>query len=272
MIPLPNIMVIGPTGRGKTTAIRTLAEAGLETFVIFTEPSMQVVSDLHGWVHWAYVPPFVEGWDVHFERARLIQSSTWDSLSKQADDPNRRRYDQWMRLYSALANFTCAECGREFGDVKTWGHNRALVIDGLSGINQMSLDFCRGGAIGDEYGRKRGVAADQVYNLFGQTLCYLDCLYVLIGHSREIFFEDQRMMKTSIDILGKKTASAWARNFNDVCLAYYDETGFRWTNADANADVKAGFLPMSPNHPQSFVPLVEAWRRRVEAIPQPPQS
>lgn len=265
-------MIIGPSGRGKTTSIRTLPEAGLQTFVLATEPAMQVYADLHGWIHWVFIPPFIEDWGIHVERARNIQNQTWDSLSKQEDDPHRRRYDAWMRLYGTLANFTCAECGQSFGDVKTWGHDRALVVDGLSGINQMSLDFHKGGAIADSHGRKRGIAADAVYNLFGQNLTYLNCLYALIGHSRDEFLEDERAVKTSLDILGKKTAGSWARTFNDIVLAGYDAEGFWWDNANPSANVKAGYLPMSQRHPQSFVPLVEAWRRRVESTPQTPQA
>lgn len=268
MIPLPNTMLIGPAGRGKTTSLRTLPEAGLQTFALFTEPSMQVVSDLHGWFHWAYLPPYIESWDIHEARARNISSSTWESLSSTSEDPHRAYYNTWLGLYPILRNFTCVECGQEFGDVKSWGPDRALAIDGLSGLNQMSLAFCKGGAIGDPHGRARGTAADQVYGLFGQDLCYLSCMYVLIGHSRESYFEDQRMMKTSIDILGRKTAGAWSRTFNDVLLAGYDENGFYWDNANPAADVKAGYLEMSARHPQSFVPMVEAWRRRVEATPQ----
>lgn len=272
MIPGFNCIVMGPTGRGKTTSIRTLPHAGLQTFVLFTEPGMDKIVDLHGWAHWAYVPPHIEGWDVHLSRARTLQSMTWDSLAKQGDDPHRARYDAWIRLYPVFANFTCVECGEQFGDVTTWGPDRVLVVDGLSGINQASLDFCKGGAVGDEYGRRRGVAADQVYSLCGQTLAFLNCHYVLIAHARQSFFEDQRMVKTSVDILGKATVSSWARAFQDILVADYDQSGYYWSNLLPDADVKAGYLSPSPRLEQSFVPLVEAWRARAGVAPQAPQT
>ena len=36
-----NILVEGPTGTGKTTSLKTLADAGLEVFVLFTESGLE---------------------------------------------------------------------------------------------------------------------------------------------------------------------------------------------------------------------------------------
>ena len=63
-LPLPssvpgfNVMLCGTTGTGKTHSIRTLVESGIETFVLFTEPGMEVLADLPPEkLHWHYVAP-----------------------------------------------------------------------------------------------------------------------------------------------------------------------------------------------------------------------
>jgi AAA+ superfamily predicted ATPase len=45
-IPAPNVLLMGDSGTGKTYAIRTLIEAGITPFIIFTEPGMEVLGDL----------------------------------------------------------------------------------------------------------------------------------------------------------------------------------------------------------------------------------
>ena len=263
MLPGPNVAIMGPVGRGKTSSLRTLPHAGLQTFVLFTEPHQDKIADLHGWMHWHHVQAHLEGWDAHIARARTIQHTSWDTLVKQVDDPQRARYDAWIQVYPALANFTCDACGQEFGDVMTWGPDRALAIDGMSGLNQMSLDFCRGGAVADDYGRKRDAAADQVYNLFGQTLPNaLQCTYVFIAHTRDLFVSEEKRVKTTFDILGKRTAGMWGRNFQDIVLAHRQGNQFWWSNDDEAADTKNTYLPLSPGLAQDFGPLIEAWRRR----------
>jgi hypothetical protein len=37
---------MGASGTGKTHSIRTLVDAGLEVFVLFTEPGMEVLADV----------------------------------------------------------------------------------------------------------------------------------------------------------------------------------------------------------------------------------
>ena len=57
MIPLPNVFLIGPTGTGKTTALRSIVRAGLELFVQLTEPHMQILITPHmDWEKAAGIP------------------------------------------------------------------------------------------------------------------------------------------------------------------------------------------------------------------------
>ena len=46
-LPGFNVLLMGATGAGKTSSIRTLVEdCGLEVFAIFTEPGMDILADI----------------------------------------------------------------------------------------------------------------------------------------------------------------------------------------------------------------------------------
>ena len=57
-IPGFKMLLLGETGRGKTHSIRTLLDAGVTPFVVFTEQGMDTLADLPpDACHWHYIPP-----------------------------------------------------------------------------------------------------------------------------------------------------------------------------------------------------------------------
>ena len=63
-IPGPKIILLGDSGTGKTHSIRTLLDAGLTPFIIFTEPGMESIGDILDQCHYTYIKPGVAGWDT----------------------------------------------------------------------------------------------------------------------------------------------------------------------------------------------------------------
>ena len=45
-LPGPNILLIGASGVGKTTSIKTLIAKGITPFCLFTEPGFEVLGDV----------------------------------------------------------------------------------------------------------------------------------------------------------------------------------------------------------------------------------
>src|SRR5258708_2325840 len=80
-----NIMLIGPTGVGKTYSLRTIIESGLELFVMSTEPGIEHLLGhipCESGCHWHYVAPARPSWDAMLSNARLINSLGNDALQK----------------------------------------------------------------------------------------------------------------------------------------------------------------------------------------------
>ena len=83
MIPGTNTLLMGAPGTGKTHSIRTLVDAGLEVFVLFTEPGMEVLGDTDpDKVHWHYVPPADVGFDTFIKNAKAVNQFDAAALQK----------------------------------------------------------------------------------------------------------------------------------------------------------------------------------------------
>jgi len=257
------MILMGPTGSGKTHSVRTLVDAGIETFVVFTEPHGRgVVSDIPcPKLHWTYVPPSTGSWTEMIQKADVATKMSWKALSGMTEDPNKSKYTGFFRLLSALHNFRCDRCGKEFGDVSTWGTNRALAIDSWSGINEMAMQMFTGESIARS--QPQWGAAMNTELSFANKLCYdLRAHFVLICHLEYDKDEVLGGMKLMPLSLGRKVAPDLPKNFSDVILAQRLGTTFSWSTANPSADLKAINVPISDKLPSSFVPVIEQWKTR----------
>ncbi len=285
MIPLPNVFLIGPTGTGKTTALRTIVRAGLELHVQFTEPHMSMVLAPHlEWekelglppldvskVHYSYIPPTSVDNNVLMEAYELQRTWPWEQLKKQTDDPMKAHYVSFQRMAaSLLVNWHCDQCSVDFGPVTSWGHERALVVDGLSGVNDMAEQHIGGGAMARSQSQM-GAMMDTELNLFGKKLPMdTNCLYVLIGHLRRIYSDMSQGMTKLPHALGKANAADWPRLFQDSILAVRVGNEFMWSTSDSEFDCAARNLPIAPNLAPDFQPLLRTWYAQTQQQPGNP--
>lgn len=262
-IPGANVMLMGETGSGKTTVLRTLPDAGVETFIIFTEPhGMAVVADIPcPKLHWTYIPPTSSSWEDLLKRADTMSKMSWSALSKMTEDPDKHKYRGYWKVVDALHNFKCDRCGKEFGDVSNWGTNRAIVIDSFSGINQMAMQLITGESIARS--QPQWGAAQVAEITLSNRLCYdTRAHFILITHIERLLDEISGGMTLVPLALGKKVAPELPKNFSDVIHCYRSGLDFRWSTATPNAALKGGNCPLSDKLPASFVPLIEKWKSR----------
>ena len=137
--PLPgtNTMIIGESGVGKTYALRTLLDAGLTPFCIFTEPRFEVVGDTPpDKFHWAYVAPSLEELSGIERKLQDITSMSYEAMLRKSDT-SRSKENRLIPFIQLLNDFKCERTGKSFGPVKSWGTDRVLVLDTLTGFCKM---------------------------------------------------------------------------------------------------------------------------------------
>lgn len=261
--PLPGIKVllIGGSGSGKTFSLRTLVDAGITPMCVFTENSFDVLGDVpKDKLHWVYIPPSQGTVQTLMDAAKRTMTLT-PAQVQATNDISRAQTNQYMPLLEALMNFKCQRTGESFGNVSTWGTDKCLVIDSLSGLTIAATKL----AVGEKYAMTQPeyqIAMKTIENLINQICTGFHCHAVVTAHMERELDEVNGGIKIYASTIGRKLAPVLPRNFTDVLLAKRMGTKFLWDSADPQADLKSRNAPISAELPPSFVPLVTKWKSR----------
>lgn len=258
-LPGVKTMLMGGTGSGKTHAIRTLIDAGLEVFVLFTEPGMETVADVSSEkLHWHYIPPAAPDWADMIDSANKINTMSLKSLSDMSDI-NKRKYGQFIEVLTTLSNFKCDRTGEFYGAVDDWDSSRVLVVDSLSGLSIMAMNLVTGSkpvkSMADW-----GMAVDNLERLTTKLCVDTKCHFVLIAHLERETDEVTGGVSLMASTLGKKLAPKLPRFFSEVIHVRREGDKFSWSTASFNVDLKTRYLPLKEGLPPTFVPIIDKWR------------
>jgi len=260
MTPGFKVLLMGASGCGKTFSIRSLVEAGLEVFVIATEPGIQsVLGDIpKEKLHWHYIKPAAPSFDDLIANAKKINTMSFESLTKSTFD--KQKYSQFLELLGACANFKCDRTGEDYGSVDEWGTDRVLVVDSLSGVNIMAMDLVVGAkpvnAPGD-----CGVAMDNLERLINRWCTGLDCHFVLTSHLEREKDEVTGGISLMTSTLGQKLAPKVPRFFDDVLQAKRTGKTWMWSSIAPNVDLKTRHLELDDKMNPSFKHILDAWKK-----------
>lgn len=265
-LPGAKVLLLGASGSGKTYSILTLLEAGLEVFGLFTENSMETLfkekknrPDLD-WskFHYTYVSPANPSFAALEDNAYKINTLAFDALSK-LSGLNKQDYGQFLNVVTACANFKDDITGEEFGPVDSWGPDRALVLDSLSGLNIMAMDLVVGGKPTKSMA-DWGVAMDNLHRIIQKLTLSTRCHFVLTAHLEPERDEVTGRITNMPSTLGKKLPPLLPRFFSDVIHVQKEGDRFFWSTTSANVATKNRWLPLKDDLPPSFVPLINEWR------------
>lgn len=269
----PACLLMAPAGAGKTTSLATFAKAGIEVFVIITEPT-GVDSLLDAWerekldinlLHYCSVAPASAGWGALQEMGMKINTMSYKDLSELKNGIGKEKMKQYPKLLNMCENFICDRTGAAYGDVTTWGADRVLAFDSLSGLSLIMLQHTVGFKPSPHQG-EWGIAMSSLEMLLLKLTSDCRCFFVLTGHIEKEPDEITNMTKIMISTLGRKLAPKIPRFFSEVIRARKTADGkFLWSTQDSEADLKNRALRSSNELPPSFVPVVEAYRRRLAA-------
>jgi hypothetical protein len=268
LLPGVNVLLEGPAGTGKTFALGSLADSGVELFCLFTESGMETL--LGYWtdkgkpipdnVHWHVLPRPAANFTTMAEAALKINTMQQESLHKM-QDPDRAKHSQFVGLLRALADFPDDRTGKKYGPVDSWGPDRCLAMDSLTGINPVAMSLVVGGKPVKSQA-DWGIAMDQIEKLVRQLTDGCKCHFVLTAHvEREI---DQVFggVKITVSTLGRALAPKIPPMFSDVILAQREGTKFVWSTANAQADLKARNLPIAEGITPDFKQIILKWQSR----------
>lgn len=266
-----NVTLMGPSGTGKTHALGTLVDTGMEVFVLFTESG---VESLQGYyadrgrpipdnLHYHVVRAPDSSFEDMITAATRINTQSLESLSKLMD-PDRAKHNQFISILKALANFVDDRTGESFGSVATWPAGHVLAIDGLTGLGRASMAMVVGGKPVKSQ-PDWGIAQDQVEKLLRKLCDDCRCSFVLLAHVERETDAVLGGVKLMASTLGVKLAPKIPAMFSDVILTTRQGDKWSWDTANSMADLKTRNLPIKADIPPNFAAIVTKWYARAAA-------
>lgn len=263
----PRVLLMGVPGTGKTWSLGTLAKLGVRIFLIATEPSSVPAAiasfKAHGapidLLHYHQIVPKKGNLKALMDRAKRLQTMTYDSVTKMAAGPERSIDPQLMEFYETLDNFHDDRTGADFGNVGELGTNDALVIDSLSGLNRMVRHNFTGLKPSLAPG-EWGVIMTHEHEII-QTLCAsLESWFILISHlDRE---KDEITGGTTLypAALGSKLGPKIPADFGEAIMCKRLPEGFFWSTAESNVGVVQRQLPVGSKLTPDFKLIADAYK------------
>lgn len=273
ILPGTATLLMGPPGTGKTWSLTTFMEAGLELFVICTDPGgMESLVDAveqkgldPSKLHYAYRPPSTAGWKAMKDMAKKIGAMSYKDLTGIKTGIQKEKFQQFWGVLNTCENFVCDACGGEFGDVTEWGPERAFAIDTLTGINIMAMHMMVGlkpAAAPGEYGCAMQAEEQLIYQLCSDRKCF----FALTAHVERVMDEVEGRPLLTVSALGQRLAPKLPRTFSDVVLSVKEGDKFYWSTASTGVDLKGRALALSSRLSPDFTQVVDAWKRRNELV------
>jgi len=266
-----NVLLMGPSGTGKTHSLGTLVDSGLKVFYLAMESGMESLMGYYADkklpipenLQWHVLKSPDTSFSDMIDNARKINTMNLESLAKM-NDSNRSRYNQFISLFEALNNFRSDRNGEFYGDVTNWDTDCVLVIDGLTGICAAALSLVVGGkpvrGLSDW-----GIAQQQVETLLRKLCDGCKCHFVLLSHLEREVDPVLGGIKLMASALGKALAPKLPAMFSDVILTCREGDKWHWDTANAQADLKTRNLPIAGNLEPDFRAIVRKWTARKEA-------
>lgn len=272
----PTTLIIGPAGAGKTSSLSTLLSQGLTVRMLATEPTApnRVLEEAKrrnidsSKFDWQYVSPTPPSWSALLDKAKIVNTMSLKDIADMKGGIAKPQGQQFIRFIEAMNNFKSDRNGTQHGDVSSWNDDTAFVVDGLSGLSEMSRNLTIGWKPNPAPG-EWGVMQSNILDVVRKLCSDLSCFFVLIGHIEREQNEITGMSNITVSTLGAKLAPKLPPLFTNVVLAKRSGPKYEWSVADNNVDTKPGDLEFKADLPQDFAPIVTAYRNRKKAVATP---
>ena len=194
------------------------------------------------------------------EAAEQAGRMTYESLTK-IQDQTRSQNNQFEKLLRVMNGFVDQRTGVDYGPVDRWGPDKAIVIDGLTGLGVFAMAMV--------VGRKPVssqpdylVAQTNLERFLRYTCDGCKCHFILLSHiEREV---DMVLggVKLTVATLGKALPPKIPPMFSDVIFCVREGAKWSWDTSNNLVDLKTRSLPISAGLPQDFSTIISKWKSR----------
>lgn len=270
-LPGVNVLVMGPTGTGKTHSVGTLVDTGIEVVFLafeagteslrgyFTDRGKAVPANLK----FVTIAQPKASWAEMAGSVKQVNQLSYEALKK-TSDTSRSKYDQYEQF---LRNFVdvATDDGEKLGPVDSWGTSRAIVIDGLTGMGVAAMSAVVGGKF-DKDQKDWGLAQNILEGTVRRLCDGCRCHFVLLAHVEREPDPLGGAQKITVSTLGAKLAPKIPPMFSDVILATRLGKEFYWDTENALADLKTRNLPIAAKNAPDFASIIGKWKSRGGAV------
>ena len=269
LLPGVNVLLMGPGGSGKTHSIGTLVETGVEVFFLgleagiealfgyFTDAGKPIPKNLH----WHILQlPQREGFAKMAQTANTIAKSSYQELCNMKDF-ERNKNNPYEKALLILNNFIDQRDGKSYGPADSWGPDRALVIDGNTGLGLFIMAM-QVGVRPTKDKPDYGIVQDQMEKFI--RFCVDGCKFhfVLICHIERETDETLGGTKIMPSCPGQKLSPKLSTIFSDVILAERHVDKWTWNTVMPLADLKTRNLTYGAKLEPDFKHIIDKWKSR----------
>lgn len=267
-LPGVNVLIMGPTGTGKTYSIGTLVETGLRRVVVFAFESG--TESLRGYftdkgkpvpdnLKFVTVKRAQASWLEMAASVKQVNQLSYEALKKTSDTA-RSKYDQFEQFLRTFAKVVTDD-GEDLGPIDSWGTDMAAVIDGLTGMGVAAKSAIIGGKLDmdqKDWGLGQNMIENTVRNLCDGCRCHV----VMLAHVEREPDPLGGTSKITVSTLGAKLAPKIPAMFSDVILSTRLGKEFHWDTENQLADLKTRNLPIASKNSPDFAVILAKWKSR----------
>lgn len=269
----PNILLMGPSGTGKTYALATLAEwcqtNGKEMFVLFLDAGLETLlgywrdkgKEVPACLHWRQAMTRPLGLNQLIDAADKVGKLSYESITKMVDGNRGGDNNGFWKILKECADFVDDRTGKHFGPVDAFTLDQVFCIDNLSELSNAAMKMQIGSkptAAPPDY----GVAQNNLLNFIRLCTQGVPCPFVLIAHVDREQDAITQTVKIMIKSIGKALYGELPQLFSDVIYTVREGDQFTWDTAAYGVDTKTRSLGYRSKISPNFGQIMDLWKKR----------